>query len=113
MQIPLSDTDAMFVPLATFLVSLLSFGARAETYNGSGAYLRGADDCICLDLPMSGFLPNNSGNADKWPAAWNFERIIRNILSHGGELELLGREEPIYGRLVKINKLAYSCLFDT
>ncbi|TRO95483.1 hypothetical protein FKB34_08940 [Glycocaulis profundi] len=151
-QIVLCERDAIFVPVATFLVSLLSFGALAETYNDSDPKPWGIDDLICLDAASAGFrltvrghpiasavvhnhwpsqiaidvtiqpepydgtnhlgemgpylfsamqgmftafyeehvtaVKNGHGGVSHWPTVWNFGRVVRNALSHGGNLEI-------------------------
>jgi hypothetical protein len=151
-QIRISDADHIFVPVATFLVSLLSLGTLAETYNKSGSRPWAADDYISLDAsaassrlfvqgqPIASAVvlnrwPNHIliglavqpnpydgtshlgefgpylfsamqgmftafyeehvatisatyGSIVTWPAVWKFGRIVRNALSHGGNLRI-------------------------
>src|SRR5687768_5157835 len=53
-QIRISTADAIFVPVATFLVSLLSFSALVESYNGGGSKPWADDDYISLDGSAAG-----------------------------------------------------------
>ena len=151
-QIGLTQSDSIFAPVATFLVSLLSFGALAETYKSGGSQPWGTDHYICLDAsaaalrltvpgqPIASAVVANqwptqitfnlaaqpkpydgtshlgeigpyvfsamqgmftafyeehvetvatahSAAAD-WPDVWKFGRIVRNALSHGGDLNI-------------------------
>jgi hypothetical protein len=54
-QLVLSEADAIYVPIATFLVSLLAFAALAETYNGGMSKPWAAADNIVLDASAAGF----------------------------------------------------------
>lgn len=151
-QIVLSDADAIYVPVATFLVSILAFAALAETYNNNGAKPWADDDYIVLDASAAGFRLNMlgrpisaavvhnhwpteitiklaaqptpydgtsqlgeigpylfsamqgmftafyeehvaaikaaHGSGASWPSVWKFGRVVRNALSHGGDLEI-------------------------
>lgn len=65
-QLVLSEADAIYVPIATFLVSLLAFAALAETYNGGTSKPWAADDNIVLDASAERYAGRTTSFALTW-----------------------------------------------
>jgi hypothetical protein len=35
------------------------------------------------------------GSASEWPAVWNFARVVRNAMAHGGRISIIRADDPI------------------
>lgn len=150
--ITLTQGEPIFVPVASFLVAMMSFAALQHTYSTGNSAPWGPDHLFVLDAASAGHrirvrgqsvaqaiitnhwpqtielgldpltkpydgdnrlgalqtyvysalqgmftsfyednksvIENKFGTVATWPSVWNFGRVVRNALSHGGNLNI-------------------------